>query len=185
MTTLTPDFYWGKQPLAVAALRTMSLAERGSLAQQLAADGYTIDEAIMVDQEMLPQDVMTVRGANGFTWVPAANQPNLPSMPGDDLPGVPHYDPLHPPAGSIHVPFLASDYAQGPTKPPAPVVVPPPQPIIGEGFTLTDGTTIYLPGPGLNQNLAAEGEIVQQNGVNYVTHVDWTKRLIPIWFTVA
>lgn len=180
--TLYPNDYWAAQPLEVQALRTMTdLTERFAKGMELAKAGYTIDRAIMIDQEMLPEDVMRVRVNNGFRWVPAADQANIPTMPGADLPGLTPYDPTKPPPGSIHVPFVADDYAHGPTKPPVPAPVPATKPQVGEGFQ-TEAGLVFLPGPGLNQNLIAEGSIVNQNGVEYVAHVDNTKRF-PIWFT--
>lgn len=180
--TLYPNDYWAAQPAEVQVLRTISdLGERFQKGMELAKAGYTIDRAIMIDQEMLPEDVMRVRVNNGFRWVPAADQSNIPTMPGADLPGLPPYDPTKPPPGSIHVPFVASDYAHGPTKPLVPLPHPAKKPVVGEGFQ-TEAGMVFLPGPGLDQNLASEGTIVTQDGAQYVIHVDNTRRH-PIWIT--
>jgi hypothetical protein len=177
-----PDDYWAAQPAAVRVLRFLSQPDRTTTAKQLASAGYCIDMACMVDQEMLPGDVFLVRQNNGFTWVPAADQPNIPSMPFADMPGLKPYDPLHPPPGSIHVPFNPDDYAHGPVAPdvPAPVVQLKPQ--VGEKFSITGIGDVYLPGIGLDENLIAEGQVIEQGGESYRAHVNWTAR-IPVYFT--
>lgn len=174
--------YWNAMPLPVQALRTAgSEGEAASLAKQLADAGYTIDEEIMVHRLMLPGDVFFIRAQNGFRWVPSLNQPNIPTMPGDDLPGYPPYDSNHPPAGSIHVPFNAGDYINGPEQPPPIIPAKPPMPQVGEAFVTASGT-IYLPGPGLNQPQTSEGMQFEQDGVKYTAHVNYSKQ-IQIWFT--
>ncbi len=180
MTKLNAEIYWASLDPHVAALRYLSLEERGSLSMQLASQGYTIDKACQVDQEMLPEDVMQVRINNGFTWVPAADQPNIPTMPGCDIPGLPPYNPNKPyPEGSIVVSVDAADYPPFNGIPP---VTPTTKPQVGEGFMTSQGM-VFVPGPGLNQNLAAEGNIITQDGVEYVCHVD-NSRPHPIWFTL-
>lgn len=101
---LTPqDRYWASQPAPVRALRNLTEeADRYTLAKQLANTGFIIDEAIMVGG-WDPVSTMTVRANQGFTWVPSANQPNIPVMPGAVVPGLPSYDPNKFPTGSIKV----------------------------------------------------------------------------------
>jgi hypothetical protein len=107
-TTATPpateeDAYWAMQPPAVQALRNITdETARGTLAKQLADEGYTIDVPIMVWQ-WDPLTTMTIRQNSGYTWVPSANQAALPSCPNCDVPGLTPYDPNNPPAGSITV----------------------------------------------------------------------------------
>lgn len=179
MKLLTADIYWNSLDLKARALRSLEPQARFDLAVELAKQGYRIDRAIMLDQAMLPQDVMAVRLANGFTWVPAANQPNIPTMPGDDMPGQTPYDPAHPPAGSIPVSVDAADYPPFGGEQPTPVA----KPSVGESFVTAKGH-IFLPGIGLNQNLIAEGQTVTQDSVAYLAHVNWMARP-PIYFTIA
>jgi hypothetical protein len=101
--TTEEDAYWAMQPPAVQALRTITdETARTTLAQQLAAQGYTIDVPIMV-WKWDPLITMTIRQNSGYTWVPSGDQPNVPTCPNCDLPGLPAYDPNNPPAGSIAV----------------------------------------------------------------------------------
>jgi hypothetical protein len=103
LSTMTPaDVYWAEQPPAVQQLRYMQVDERGSYAETLAAEGYTIDVPIMVDGGD-PLSVMIQREIDGYTWVPSALQPNIPAGPGMDVPGEPEYAANNPPAGSIQV----------------------------------------------------------------------------------
>jgi hypothetical protein len=96
------DAYWAEQPPAVQQLRYMEVDERGSYAETLAAEGYTIDVPIMVDGGD-PLAVMIQREIEGYTWVPSALQANIPAGPGIDVPGAPIYNPNDPPQGSILV----------------------------------------------------------------------------------
>ena len=118
-TTVTPpttpptteeDAYWATQPPAVQALRNISdESARGTLAKQLADEGYTIDVPIMV-WKWDPLTTMTIRQNSGYTWVPSGDQSNLPTCPNCDLPGLPAYDPNNPPAGSI---LVSTAFAKG------------------------------------------------------------------------
>lgn len=104
------DAYWAMQPAAVQALRNISdPTARGEMAQQLANEGYAIDVPIMV-WGWDPLITMTIRQNSGYTWVPSANQGALPTAPNCALPGLPAYDPNHPPAGSI---MVSTAFAQG------------------------------------------------------------------------
>jgi hypothetical protein len=176
---LTADIYWASLDTKLQVLRHMDLGARFDLARELMAQNFTIDEACQLDQEMEPQDVMLVRLNNGLVWVPAANQPNIPTMPGDDMPGQKAYDAAHPPAGSIMVSIDAADYPRFGGELPTVIV----KPSVGESFLTVKGE-IFLPGPGLNQNLIAEGQTIAQKGRLYLAHVDWTQR-VPIYFTLA
>ena len=77
--------------------------DRATLATQLASEGYSIDVPIMV-WGWDPSTTMSMREADGYTWVPSALQ-----TPVQDAPGLPSmgtlaaYDPNSPPAGSIAV----------------------------------------------------------------------------------
>lgn len=103
LATMTPaDAYWAAQPPAVQQLRYMEMDERGGYAEQLAAEGYTIDVPIMVDGGD-PLAVTIQRLEDGYTWVPSALQQNIPAGPGMDVPGATPYDAGSPPAGSIVV----------------------------------------------------------------------------------
>jgi hypothetical protein len=53
---------------------------------------------------------MVQRQIDGYTWVPAGNQPSIPLGPGLTFPGLTAYDPDNPPPGSIKV---TTDFAIG------------------------------------------------------------------------
>jgi hypothetical protein len=98
------------QPPAVQALRNIDdETARGTLAKELADQGYTIDVPIMV-WKWDPLTTMTIRQNSGYTWVPSGDQANLPSCPNCDVPGLTPYDPNHPPAGSI---IVSTAFAKG------------------------------------------------------------------------
>jgi hypothetical protein len=100
---MTPaDAYWAEQPAAVQQLRYMPYDQRQAYADQLATQGYVIDQEIMVDGQD-PLAVMIHREMNGYTWVPSLNQPTLEEGPGFDEPGLTPYNPNEPPAGSVQV----------------------------------------------------------------------------------
>jgi hypothetical protein len=104
------DAYWAMQPPAVQALRNISdETARGTLAKQLADEGYTIDVPIMV-WKWDPLATMTIRQNSGYTWVSSGDQSNLPTCPNCDLPGLPAYDPNNPSAGSI---IVSTAFAKG------------------------------------------------------------------------
>lgn len=114
--------YWASLPTPVQALRFMNddppppgpkgeLLEgpRTSLAKQLLAQGFSIDVPIMV-WNWDPLTTQSWRLQDGYTWVTAAGQPNIPIAPGLSEPGQPPYDPANPPAGSIKVSINPADY---------------------------------------------------------------------------
>jgi hypothetical protein len=102
------DAYWDAQPAAVQQLREIRNPEqRQALAETLAGEGYTIDNAIMV-WGWDAGATMAERQADGYTWVPAANQAAITAAPGLTGPGITPYDPNNPPAGSIAVPAASS-----------------------------------------------------------------------------
>ena len=97
------DNYWANQPPAVQQLRHMTdINQKGALAEQLSAEGYTIDVPIMV-WGWDPQTTMGLRHSFGYTWVPAMGQAPVTAAPGITSPVTTPYDPSHPPAGSIQV----------------------------------------------------------------------------------
>ena len=98
------------QPPAVQALRAIpDETERGAVAKQLADQGYTIDVPIMV-WHWDPLITMTIRQNSGYTWVPSGDQAALQTCPNCDVPGLTHYDPNNPPAGSI---MVSTAFAKG------------------------------------------------------------------------
>ena len=116
---MTPaDAYWDAQPPAVQQLRYMEMDQRGSYAEQLASEGYTIDVPIMVDGGD-PLAVMIQRMEDGYTWVPSALQANIPAGPGITFPGLPSYDANNPPPGSI---IVSTAFALGTNMAADPVV---------------------------------------------------------------
>ena len=97
------DAYWAKQPAAVQQLREIAdQPQRQQLAEQLAAQGYSIDVPVMVwgwDAGITTQ----LRESAGYTWVPSAMQQPVSEAPGINTAGLTPYDPSKPPAGSILV----------------------------------------------------------------------------------
>lgn len=177
MNKLTSPIYWASLDPIVAKLQHMPAEQRFDYANQIMKRGYIVDAEIQVRQAMNPEDVMQVRLNNGFTWVPSADQPNIPTMPGADLPGQPHYNPEPPfPPKSIVVSVDAADY------PPFDGVIPQkPKPIVGEGIQTANGT-IYLAGPGADMSSLSEGQVITQDVVDYVTHYN-AARNPPVTFT--
>ena len=103
------DAYWAQQPAAVQELRHIDdYAQRAMKAQELAGQGYTIDNMIMV-AGWDPMKTMLTRKMYGYTWVPGLNQENV-ATPGLAHMGQTPYDPDHAPAGSIAV---NTDFANG------------------------------------------------------------------------
>jgi hypothetical protein len=180
---MTPDGYWNSRQTEIRKLRTMSdYGQRMDYGKQLAEAGYVIDRAIDLDQAMDPYTCMLVRQNNGFTWVPNAGQPNLPTMPNCPVPGLPPYNEERPWPNSIKVSILAADYPPQPDVPPAPV----PQTKLGPPFPMPDGSMAWLPGPGLNQSTSSEGDTFTEGGVKYVVHYDMGNQapMPQIWETV-
>lgn len=104
------DAYWATQPPEVQVLRDIpSEADRTTKAQELAAQGYSIDVPIMVWQ-WDPLMTMRAREMAGYTWVPSANNAPVELGPGMNFPGMTPYDAGNPPAGSIKV---STDWAKG------------------------------------------------------------------------
>ncbi len=102
-TTDPDDAYWAAQPAAVQQLRTITNeTQRTAVARELASEGYTIDVPIMV-WGWSPQTTTQLRQSYGYTWVPSGLQTPIPVAPGVNFPGLPSYDPNHPPPGSILV----------------------------------------------------------------------------------
>jgi hypothetical protein len=94
--------YWANQPVAVQQLQNIQdPAQRTQVATQLAQDGYTIDVPIMA-WGWDPQLTTQLRQADGYTWVPSAEQQPVEVAPGLTFAGT-SYNPAQPPAGSITV----------------------------------------------------------------------------------
>jgi len=157
--------YWASLPLAVQACK----GGNPTLAQQLALQGYTIDAPIMA-LGWDPYIVMSIRQADGLTWVPSALQPAIvmsPTSPAQSNPPYAPYDPNNPPPKSIRVSTNPADYP--PLVPPAPPT-PPATNLVGP---LAFGT-LYVGGPGAMANgkpTVTDGEQVEQDGVTYTAHV--------------
>ena len=106
--------YKNHQPRPVRDLMDLPTElQRDEVAHFLAPLGLAIDVPIMI-WGWDPYTTMTVRKAQGFTWVPAAHQEPVRVMPGLSFPGLPSYDPDHPPAGSIKVSVDLVDYPLAP-----------------------------------------------------------------------
>lgn len=99
------------QPTEVQALMASQddFEARETRAAELATKGFTIDVPIMVWQ-WDPYLVMKMRKDYGYTWVPAALQPNVSIAPNVSQPGTVAYDPDHAPAGSIKVSTDPADF---------------------------------------------------------------------------
>lgn len=98
------DSYWASQPAPVQALRYMQdQNQREALATQLANEGYSIDVPIMV-WGWDPSVTMTMRQAEGYTWVPSGLQSPVEMAPGLPAMGsMTAYNPNQAPTGSITV----------------------------------------------------------------------------------
>jgi hypothetical protein len=94
--------YWASQPAAVQQLQNIqNPTQRTQVATQLAQEGYSIDVPIMV-WGWDPQLTTQLRQADGYTWVPSAEQQPVEVAPGLTFEGT-SYNPAKPPAGSIAV----------------------------------------------------------------------------------
>ena len=132
------DLYWAHQPPEVRALRdnTTDQTARMNRALDLALKGFEIDLPIMGYIDTDPYTTMRIRQLYGYTWVPAALQPQVMVAPGLRINTQAAYDPNNPPAGSIKVSLEESDYP--PFDPPKP---PPPPPVQPSSFV---GDFIYI-----------------------------------------
>lgn len=113
-----------QSPEVLALMNIQDFEQRTSRAAELAAKGVTIDVPIMV-WGWDPWKVMKQRSDYGFTWVPAALQPNVSVAPGVSTGGAVPYNPNNPPAGSIRVSIdiaFYKPYGQGTVAPPPPPV---------------------------------------------------------------
>ena len=121
MDNIQSDFdkvYWASQPPEVRALPAIDdFDQRIARAADLAAKGFLIDVPVMV-WTWDPYLVMKMRSDYGYTWVPAALQPNITVAPGVTQPGAVPYDPTRAPTGSIRVSTNIADYP--PFDPPTP-----------------------------------------------------------------
>lgn len=165
VVTLTDDIYWDAQPHPVQALRNMPVAiagDRDTAAMKLAQQGFAIDVPIMA-WGWSPVCVMCERIQYGYTWTPTALQSPILLPPGLSFPGLPSYDPNHPPAGSIKVSVNAADYPA--VDPP----VPPPPPTATNVVGPHNFGKYYYPGPGAIG--LTDGTQVTQNGVPYTYHL--------------
>jgi len=166
--TLTEDIYWASQPQEVQELRFMDNdSQRAIKATELAASGFTIDVPIMV-WKWSAVCTMGVRQQQGFTWVPSALQAPIPVAPGLVFPGLPSYDPNHPPVGSIRVSLNSDDYP--------PVVTPVINPVVPQAKVVGvcyqgDSRIICALGPGADINTIKDGASVSEGGFKYIAHV--------------
>ena len=182
--TVTSDQYWAAQPPQVRALRNMdtTTADRGMLAAELAQKGFTIDVPIMVygwDAAI----VMTIREADGLTWVPSALQPNI----GYQVPGGPTnppyvpYDPNNRPSGSIKVSTASPDYP--PFDPPAPPKPAPATNVVGAKLF----GNVYGTGPGAMKDSktanVVDGQVVPNGSMSCTAHVAMALMGLSIYFT--
>lgn len=122
--------YWLSKPTELRVFDvnvTPDEESRVLRAQELLFKGFQIDVPIDI-WGFDPFKTMLLRQQFGYTWVPAAGQPNLSQMgvaaPGLSSPGLGVYDPAHPPGGAIKVSIDLADYP--PFDPP--VVAKPPAP---------------------------------------------------------
>lgn len=164
--TLTDQIYWASQPPAVQALQQFSGVARAKQAMALAAEGYTIDVAIMANGWDAVK-TMQLRQSYGYTWVPSALQPAVLVPPGLSFPGFPNYDASVIPSGSIKVSLDAADYPPfsgqiSPTNATAAYVV-----MVGPQV----GPNRYVCLPG---DTVPAGVTVQFNGAFYLKHADGT-----------
>lgn len=161
--------YWLSKMPSIQALRTMPTAgpSREQAAQALAVAGAIIDVPIMVWGWPALQ-TMIIRENSGYTWVPNGMQPNVPTVPNADLPGLPAYDPNNPPPGSIKVSTNLADYP--PYVTPAPVPAQPVLPIVGQflfGNLYTYGPGVWSSGPGPKTWTVVNGQMITQDGSTY------------------
>lgn len=186
---LTADQYWNHQPAAVRELRGIDAnkddsAPRAERAMELAKAGYTIDVAIMVNRYN-PVCMMGLRLAQGFAWIPSALQSPILVMPGLVFPGLPSYDPAHPPEGSIKVSLDPKDYplaadlqALKDEKEHSDLLKG--AQVIGSCYSIGGPKPICGVGPaGFH---GATGEIVTEGGKSYVAHVVRGLMGVTIWF---
>ena len=98
--------YLAAQPAAVQAMMKMPLAnqsdtaERQVTASQLAAEGYVIEGTIMVYGWSASYTTAYLLN-QGYTWVPAFNQPPVSLAPGESQGSTPPYVPTIVPPGAI------------------------------------------------------------------------------------
>jgi hypothetical protein len=104
------DAYWAQQPPELQQLRDIPRVEdREQKAWELARRGFSVDADIMVYHKD-PYMTMKIREGEGYTWVPAWGQGGIPLAPGLQFPGLPAYNALNPPPGSIRVSY---EFARG------------------------------------------------------------------------
>lgn len=97
--------YQGSKPIPVQLLREMINADRRlAVAMQLVVEGLgpAIDQAVDVEGRD-PYDTALERWEIGYVWVPSIVGDPVVVTPGAHVPGLPDYDPEHPPAHSIPV----------------------------------------------------------------------------------
>lgn len=168
--------YRAAQPPEVRALMDMpadsaeAIAARIARGAALAAKGYTIDAPIMI-YAWDPYLAMTERQNAALTWVPSALQPGLGmlggySMPGLETPGLQPY-PATPPAGSIRVSILLSDYPAFDPPIPAPAPAPNCDPVGPQSLG-----NLYLSSPA--GNTYPDGAMYTEGRGTFIKHVTIT-----------
>jgi hypothetical protein len=164
--TMTDLDYYQAQPLAVqkAIMLQMPVGpDRTAMFAALAAQGFLIDEAIMVLAQS-PTELMAERLQDGYTYVPSMLQLMVSIAPGLAAPGYTAYVPKPPfPPGSIVVSVKASDYPAM-----AVPVAPPPPPVPYVGSYMGNG---YWGASEAAQSLFEAGQTTVQGGVKYAFFV--------------
>ena len=91
---------------ALEALAELPFCDRAAAAQSLAQQGYVLDAIVDVWGWNAVEEVMRQRRAYGYTWIPAVGMTPIMVAPGLRVPGLPSYDPDHPPLGAILIPEM-------------------------------------------------------------------------------
>ena len=171
--------YWSSKPPQVRDLNAMDPdVPRMNAAFASAVQGFLIDKEID-GWGLDPFIRMSQRIAEGYTWVPSALQAPVQIAPGLSVPaaaGIPVYDPLHPPAGSIKVSITLADYP--PFDPPKPAPTPDPNATLSPvGIQLHD--SYYAEQP---WDRTKEGQTTGQGGVPADPRGTFVKHFVPSLF---
>lgn len=164
--TMTDQGYFAAQRPEVRELMQLEAEDRPTRALELAtraSDPVRIDEVIQV-WGWSATLTMTLREEYGMPWVPNMMQQNVYVVP---FPGVPVYDPLHPPPGAIKVSTKSEDYP--PFEAPASPVAPASAMWVGNPFGFQiDGKEVYAAPAQLR---VPEGTERQEDGKRFQYHL--------------